>query len=173
MSERFYNFDILEAPQAIQEEVYQRVKVLIVSDFPTDTTVFEKLAAWYPPTVGRVPGRHVGRVRIELSGSYRTVWDNHDMPVPVLTHFESVSDAVRLEGGYVAANTIGGWHVSAMPVPVDFFETEGRLKDLAGYPATEVQLAEIYSRVQAQEKADRYAQERAEEYRVNNQEFDL
>lgn len=165
MSERFYDFDVLEAPQAIQEEVYQRVKVLIVSDFPTDTTVFEKLAAWYPPTVGRV--------RVELSGTYRTVWDNHDMPVPVLTHFESVSGAFRLEGGYVAANTIGGWHVSAMPVPADFFETGGRLKDLAGYPATEVQLADIYSRVQAQEKADRYAQERAEDYRLAGQEFDL
>lgn len=163
MSERFYDFDVLEAPQAIQEEVYQRVKILVVSDFLTDTTVFEKLAAWYPPTVGRI--------RIELSGTYRTVWDNHDMPV--LTHFESVSGAFRLEDGRLAANTVGGWHVSAEPVPTTFFETGGRLKDVAGYPATEVQLAEIYSRVQAQEKADRYAQERAEEYRVNSQEFDL
>lgn len=93
--------------------------------------------------------------------------------VQVLTHFESVSDTVRLKDGRLAVNTIGGWHVSAEPVPADFFETGGRLKDLTGYPATEAQLASIYDRVQAQEKADRFARERAEEYRVDNQEFDL
>ena len=140
MSERFYDFDVLEAPQAIQEEVYQRVKTLVVSDFPTDTTVFEKLAAWYPPTVGRV--------RVELSGTYRTVWDNCDMPVPVLTHFESVSDAVRLKDGRLAANTVGGWHVT--PEAVDLGGARwttryahARLKDLAGYPATPSETEEI------------------------------
>ncbi len=137
MLHRFFKYEVLEAPDAIRERVAQKCSDLVETAYLRSPTVLEVLKREFPA--------EVGRVRIQLSnasGEYKFIWDNCN-----LTHFESVSDVVHMYGGFLAADTIGGWHVTLEPVPADFFTTGGRLKDLAGYPASEVQLAEIYSHI--------------------------